>query len=179
MNEPSSGPIVRIVDPPRRRRARRRDWRRGAARASANATIGRVDGERHDDDDEQRLGVVDGVVEVVRGGVPAGVQRSSRPAARPPTGRTPLRLRPGSAAAPRRRSGVGGRPAARACCVVPVLHAMGERREPRGREGVQDREREDGRGDRRQRIRLDAKLQRTEHAAVRGDGVGAERCGKH
>ena len=52
--------------PPRRRRARRRGRRRRRSAASAKRDDRPRRGERHDHDHEQRLGVVDRVVEVVR-----------------------------------------------------------------------------------------------------------------
>ena len=104
-------------EPPRRRRA-------AAERGQPpQRALGERDDrprrrERHDHDDEQRLGVGDAVVEVVLGAVPALGRASARPAARPPRARRRLRPRRGSAAARRRRSArrPAAQRAARASC---------------------------------------------------------------
>jgi hypothetical protein len=121
--------------------------------------------ERHDHDDEHRLGVGDRVVDVVTRDLRPLVPDDRAEEHQGPEAEDHLHL-----ADEVQELGRDARPpvGARGGCtvVVALLEAMGERGEPRGRERVQDREREDARGDRVEGIRLDACGQRRKEPAV-------------
>ena len=128
--------------PPRRRRAAT-EAGHAAQRGLGKPDDGPRRGQRHDHDDKHRLGVVDRVVEVVRGGVPRPGAPPSPPAARWPRGRRRPRPRRQSAAAPPARLGCGPRPWRWRALVVPVLDVVGQRRKARRQERVQDGQHED------------------------------------
>ena len=176
MNEPSSGPTTRMVTH-HAAACRRRDRRRGRSAAFREADDRPRRGQRHDDDDEQRLGVVDGVVEVVLRGRPTGMQRDGDEQRDDPEAEDDFHF-----AEEVQHLGRRARPWRQTCrpraLVVPALNTMCERREPRGRKGVQDGERKDGGCDDGEGIHLRPQLQRGEQAVGR-NGVGVEWGGKH
>ena len=120
--------------PPPRRATRR-------IAASAKVMIGRVEASAMMTTTNSGFGVVDRVVEVVLGRLPAACRTSARRAARSPRARRRLRPRRGSAAASAthaRRRRPPGRARARSSCAM--LDAVRQAGEPRRRERVQNRE---------------------------------------
>ena len=154
MNEPSTGPIVRIVDPPRGRRR---------ATGSGHTPQGRLREaddrprrrERHDDDDEQGFRVVDRVADVVPGRLPPGVRRGRDEEHHRPQAEHhldfPEEVQRLGAQTRRRRPAVCAR-----LLIVPVLHPVRETGEARRRKRVENRQDEHARGDGVERLDLHA-----------------------
>ena len=173
MSDPSSGPMMRIVNHhaagvPRPRFATRR------SDDSAKVDDRTRRGERHDHHHEQRFRVVDRVVQIVLRRVPAFVERNRRAEHHGPQSKHHFDFpeevqQPGGDAGRRRTS------EARVARILRVLDAVRERGEPRRRERVQQREREDARGDRVERILLDARRERADDPAVVNRRVGRQR----
>ena len=131
--------------------------------------------QRHDDDDEQRLGVVDGIVDVVRGRCPtlAGRDRNEEDHGPQPEDHFDLaeEVHHLGGDARSRLPALGAQP-----LVVHVLQLMRPAGEVRRREGVQDGEEENRRRHRVEGVDVDAIGERAEDVVLRGR-IGRQRQG--